>query len=480
MGSSIMATQAEKDAAAAAGYILPSNGDMIRDGDDAITHNAVLAFLGRSFKGILSATSNLDALENGFYYCPSAQVATALGLPVAAPGRLDNLKHDSGIGLQTFKSWGFVSVTKDRRRTTAGWEEWNYTAVGAIQTAVAVHGNMSFDALPDGAYFNAESQLMALWGLPVQVCRFKKETHSGGYGIATLVEWATPNRRWVNRRTTIGWQGWTLESSGSDGLQVKILEADQDMQNLTDGIWNAPNSGVALSLGLPGGLPGSLVQVGTVRNYTNKNGVFVSSKGATVWGGWAQAGVEDGYTPLQPPTGLPWNQVDTDSFTGYMIDQDHHGSGYAINTQNFPGAHSGWVGHQYSNFSPFMVIDNCRSQPSIRINNTQNSTITPDYQGNGDFFQLNPWDDNGNYSRWFSLTNELEFRNDTRQTPSFNQIWSTGDILEFRTETARSKINRGGAFEALSTFANPVLRSPNGGRYQLTVSDTGGLSLTAL
>lgn len=475
-----MATPTDIAAAKAFGYVTPTGNDLIRNGDDAITENAVLSFFGRYFKGILTAESDLDALENGTYFSPSAAVSTALGLPVPAPGQLDNLKIPSGVGLQTFKTWGQVTVTKDRRRTSSGWLTWDYSPVGAIRTIVSIHGNLLFDDLPDGDYFNAETQLQTLWGLPAQVGKFRKDEHSGGYGIATFVEWATPNRRWVNRRTTTGWQGWTLESSGSGSMEIKLLSADQDMQNLPDGMYNAPNSGVALSLGLPGGLPGGLVQIGSTRNYTNSQGMFVSSKGSTVWGGWAQAGVEDGYTPLQPPTGLPWNQVDTDAFTGFMLDQDHHGSGYAINTQNFPGAGSGWVGHQYSNANPFMIIDNCRSQPSIRINNTQNSTITPEYQGNGDFFQLGPWDSNGNYSRWFTLTNYLEFRNDTRQTPSFNQIYGTGDILEFRTGSTRSKITRAGAFEALSRYANPILVSPNGSRFQLTVSDAGALTTTAL
>jgi len=475
-----MATPEEIAAAKAAGYITPTGDEMISGGDDAITENAVRAYFGRAFKGILTAESNMDALENGFYYVPSAQVATALGIPIPGPGRVDNLTDSSGIGIQTVKSWGAVSVTKDRRRTSSGWQPWNYSAVGAIQTVTAIHGNYTFDALPDAEYFNAEAQLQTLWGLPVQVARFRKSTHSGGYGVATLVEWSAPNRRWVNRRTTNGWQGWTLESNGAGGTQIKLLVADQDMQNLPDGIWHAASSGVAQSLGLPGGLPGALVQVGTVRNYTNSQGVFVSSKGSVVWGGWAQAGVVDGYTPLQPPTGLPWNQVDTDTATGMMLDQDHHGSGYVINTQNFPGANSGWVGHQYSNANPFMIIDNCRSQPVIRINNTQNSTITPEYQGYGDFFQLGPWDSNGNYSRWFTLTNYLEFRNDTRQTPSFNQIYGTGDILEFRTGNTRSRITRSGAFEALSALANPIIVAATGERFQLTASSSGQLALTAL
>ena len=61
-----------------------------------------------------------------------------------------------------------------------------------------------------------------------------------------------------------------------------------------------------------------------------------------------------------------------------FLDQDHHGSGYVINTQNWTGANSDLVLHQYSNERSAMIIDNCRSQPSIHINNTQNSSITPD------------------------------------------------------------------------------------------------------
>ncbi|WP_404291531.1 pyocin knob domain-containing protein [Glutamicibacter arilaitensis] len=425
------------------------------------------------FKGTLTTTSNLDTIANGMWLVPSPAVADALNLPVSSVGFLETAKSGA-LGIREFTTWGAVGTTQVSRRTSSGWQEWAPKALGPIRLRTATHGTMVWDALPDGWYFNDQAQLQSVWNLPVQVGDIRKGSHPAGYGYAEMKEWAQPNREWINRRTTNGWQGWEPKpgGGGGDGVTIGVLIAQQNMDVLEDGWWEAPNNGVAQSLGFPGNLQGFLLQSGNNRQYTNSKGVFTQTKNTSgVWGVWSQAGVVDGYTPLQPPTGLPWLQEDAPGSSVTFIDQDHHGQGYAINTQNWPGATTAWVLHQYSNARSAMIIDNCRSQPSIQINNTQNSSITPDYKGDGDFFMLGPWDDAGNYSRWFRLTNELEFMNDTRKTPSFNQVWGTGDILEFKLNgVVVAKIKRNGHF---------VTASPNGALWEILVSDTGVLSTVA-
>lgn len=425
------------------------------------------------FKGNLTSTSNLATLANGAYLVPSAEIAVALGLPGGTVGILESVKS-GGLGIQSFETWGFVAMKQVRRLTTPGWQAWAPEAIGPIRLLSQNHGNLTWDKLPDGWYFNDQATLQSLWNLPVQVGEIRKGTHSVGYGLAEMREWNVPHRKWVNRRTTGGWQGWELDGAGGGGggsdLAIGTLIAQQNMDLLPDGWWNAPNAGVAQSLGLPGNLPGFLLQTAANRQYTNRNGVFVQTKSAAgTWGTWAQAGVKDGYTPLQPPTGLPWMQEDATGSGVMMLDQDHHGTGYGINTQNWPGANAGWVLHQYSNTSAAMIIDNCRSQPAIRVNNTQNSTITPDYKGDGDFFQFGPWDDTNNYNRWLTLGDDLRWRNDTRQRMGFQQVFDAGDILRFYNQA-------GDMVSAIGHDGSYITKSPNGTKYKIVVSDAGALS----
>lgn len=422
------------------------------------------------FKGTLTASSNLDSIANGLWLVPSAEIAVSLGLPGGRVGFLETVKS-GGLGVREFKTWHAVGMSHVSRRTSSGWQAWAPKANGPIRLVSDLHGTMVWDELPDGWYFNDAVTLQNLWSLPTQVGEFRKGSHPTGYGLAEMREWAPPHRVWINRRTTNGWQGWELDGSGGGGggnVSINVLIAQQNMNTLPDGWHEAPNAGVAQSLGLPGNLPGFLLQSGVNRQYTNRNGVFVSAKGTT-WGTWAQAGVKDGYTPLQPPTGLPWMQEDALGSSVTFLDQDHHGSGYAINTQNFPGANSGWVLHQYSNENVAMIIDNCRSQPAIRINNTQNSSITPNYKGDGHFFQFGPWDDVNNYNRWLTLGDDLRWRNDTKQRMGFQQVYDAGDILRFYNQA-------GTQVSAIDHNGNYVTTSPNGTKYKIVVSDAGALS----
>lgn len=432
------------------------------------------------FKGTLTSTSNLDGIANGLYLVPSPTVANALVLPGGAAGLLETFKDGTGVGKQTFKTFGAVELASVRRRTSSGWQEWGAQGQRPIRLITAVHGNFTWDALPDGRYYNDQATLQSLWELPVQVGLIQKDTHSVGYGTATMREWAPPYRVWINQRTTSGWQGWQIDNAGGGGSGVSIgtLTAQTDMNTLGNGWWDAPNAGVAQSLLLPGNLPGFLLQSGDRRQYTNSKGVYVQSKNTSgVWGTWYQAGVVDGYTPLQPPTGLPWMQEDTTGSSIMLLDQDHHGAGYAINTQNWPGAGTAWVIHQYSNEAPAMIIDNCRSQAAIQINNTRNTSITPDYKGDGPFFKLGPWDDSEpfpgqNYSRWLTLGNDLVFRNDTRQRMGFQQVFDSGDILQFWKQ--------GGGLSSAVTQVGWAQKSANGTLWQLVISDTGSVSAVAV
>lgn len=67
------------------------------------------------------------------------------------------------------------------------------------------------------------------------------------------------------------------------------------------------------------------------------------------------------------------------------------GQAYAINIGNAPGAKSGFVGHQYSDVSPFMQIDNTDISTSLFIRNTENQVMNPGGSGTGAFMQFMPF-----------------------------------------------------------------------------------------
>ena len=252
---------------------------------------------------------------------------------------------------------------------------------------------------------------------------------------------------WTRSLTSSGWMDWlkigsskmSTGTTSTGSLAVQTLSADTNMPALPDGFYHAPNNSVAQALGLPQNLTGFLLQVGTSRQYTNARGVYVSAKTDAGWGVWNQAGVVDGYTPVTIPSKLPFYQEDTAESKDALIDQDHHGSAqYALNTQNWPTAGIAWCLHQYSNKTPAFILDNCRSQPSIQINNTQNKTITPDYKSDAPFFRLGPWDDAGNYTWWLELRNDLTWWNNTKRVMSIQAAnYPSQDILRFKNQAGK-------------------------------------------
>lgn len=91
--------------------------------------------------------------------------------------------------------------------------------------------------------------------------------------------------------------------------------------------------------------------------------------------------------------------VDIASSNGHVLEIDHYGNGtknagatYGVDLQNFPGAATAVVIHQYSAAGNAVLIDNTDSGTAIRVRNTENLVINPGKYGTGKFLQF---DDQG-------------------------------------------------------------------------------------
>lgn len=123
-----MATDAQ---AIAAGFKLPLDGDLIRDGDDAIRHNARTALDLISdaawSKGAPATTVNLDRLTFGQHEIRSGAVSEALGLPGGLTGSLEKMPVDSKAGTAVLR-WFPRSRTPETwqkvRQSDGSWTSW--------------------------------------------------------------------------------------------------------------------------------------------------------------------------------------------------------------------------------------------------------------------------------------------------------------------------------------------------------------------
>lgn len=134
-----MATDAE---AVAAGFKMPANEDMIRDGDDAIRQNAraVLDLIAKTKIGMMrdggranaaaGTGGTADALTtNGMYWSVwSAAEATALGLPKPAQGIILTYTFGSAAAPSVIQQWiPLVSPSEiwQRPRFSGGFADWS-------------------------------------------------------------------------------------------------------------------------------------------------------------------------------------------------------------------------------------------------------------------------------------------------------------------------------------------------------------------
>jgi len=144
-----MATDAE---ARAAGFLTPSNQDMISAGDDAIRHNA------RTTLDLLAAERALSMIDGGIATAAAgpggtadmltangtwwtvwgATQAAALELPVAAPGIVEAFTFGSGTPPVTVQRFTTAATTPSeiwvRNRQTDGWTAWARIGDGRLRT----------------------------------------------------------------------------------------------------------------------------------------------------------------------------------------------------------------------------------------------------------------------------------------------------------------------------------------------------------
>lgn len=149
---------------------------------------------------------------------------------------------------------------------------------------------------------------------------------------------------------------------------------------------------------------------------------------------------------------------DDDSNSGQLLKVWHNGAGaadaYAVDIQNFDGAASAMVIHQYSDASGSagLQIDSTRSRPIVVLKNAENATYSPGTQGTSDFFDLWGVPSPGTSSRYGKLDKDLKFHASRVGTP-----WTfTADVAEVALQVTQTQaaiglqITQSGAAQAFT------------------------------
>lgn len=197
---------------------------------------------------------------------------------------------------------------------------------------------------------------------------------------------------------------------------------------------------------------------------------------------------------------------------GLLFKANHYGQGYALDIQNHEGARSAIVVHQYSNAGPAVWIDNTDTAAALRINNTANPQQNPDGPnlGTGHYLEFQTA---GATNGW--LNKDLIFQ----PSASAGKVWTFlsggGKALSCQTSPANdsvafevikahtglqpamtvknagtghtlrfldgggvpvASVNTNGEYENAQAGGGIILKSPNGTRFRLTVSDAGALT----
>lgn len=125
---------------------------------------------------------------------------------------------------------------------------------------------------------------------------------------------------------------------------------------------------------------------------------------------------------------------DDASYGNTLREIDHYATAtfaYGLDIQNFPGATSALVVHQYSSAgNGAVVLDNTGSAPMIRIKNTENTVLNPGSHGTGPFMRLGPWSGGR-----LDFRDDLKWENTT--THPFGVV-NTGSTVAFSVEQQTS------------------------------------------
>lgn len=128
-----------------AGFILPADNDLIRDGDDALTNNAkktvdlfkksktkkplVIEYLGIS----ITPATLFDNLEDAEYVTRFGATSLDLGCPEEIPGEIIKRTWGSTSGLIRFTTREIYPKVYEIARLSGGWSGWHRVDAGAVE-----------------------------------------------------------------------------------------------------------------------------------------------------------------------------------------------------------------------------------------------------------------------------------------------------------------------------------------------------------
>lgn len=208
---------ATDDEVTGAGFRLPAGTDLMSQGDDVIRANAHAAYDGRLWKGDVSESTNLGALDNGQYRVTNSTVADALGLPASRPGVIENA-NVLGVGAraqryQTLEPNGTGTRVFYRDQLSGEWSDWTEAQLGPTYKGVLPADSDLNDVRKPGIYAAAAG---VTTNRPVEL-NGVVEILPAGTGIMqryTTVN-ATPEV-WIRRGQTDGsnWYAWLRVDAG--------------------------------------------------------------------------------------------------------------------------------------------------------------------------------------------------------------------------------------------------------------------------
>lgn len=170
----------------------------------------------------LATDADLSSLDPGVYQVSASSVATALGLPVAAPGVLTSARFGSqNLGIQTWEPTGLEVSAWRRNRNTAGWTPW--VRVDAVQSMnmVSVPTGVSADTVTSsGAYSVLSSAAATTLGLPVAAPGTLIVLPVGTQVTQDFVSHTVPPQRWQRYKGSTSWSGLVRLATVSDVEQA--------------------------------------------------------------------------------------------------------------------------------------------------------------------------------------------------------------------------------------------------------------------
>lgn len=265
------------------------------------------------------------------------------------------------------------------------------------------------DDLPDGwsvLTSTTAAQKIGIQEAPIVISKYT----AGGYGLIRATSWKSPSRSWVSSKSTTGWGIWRKQDWGAtDQIQPEWSSLDM----VPDGVYFVDSRDEQAQLGLP-------ASHGTLEVYTAKPyGLATFTDWSETGRRWVSERQTIGWRDWKPER---LKLVDLETNTQNVIEVDHHGTGYGLDIQNYPGSDAALVLHNYTGDGEALIIDNCDNQVAVQISNTINTSITPNNIAKGDFFHLAPWSDIQRKVWKAKLTNDLTLKNDTEHPLSLQRV----------------------------------------------------------